>query len=72
MGILDKLFGKKKEKVRASKKVDVVESAIARVSNASDKKRVEIAMELLKHPNYKIWAVVASATARLGIRAVGV
>lgn len=72
MGILDKLFGKKKEKVRASKKVDVVESAIARVSNASDEKRVEIAMELLKHPNYEIRAAVASVTARLGIKAVGV
>lgn len=72
MGILDKLFGKKQEKVRASKKADVVEGAIARVSDASDEKRIEIAMELLKHPNYEIRAAVASITAKLGIEAVGV
>ncbi len=72
MGIFDRLFGKKKEKARVNKKADVVEGAIARLSNASDEKRVEIAMELLKHPNYEIRAAVASVTGRSGIKAVGV
>jgi len=72
MGIFDWLFDKKKEKARVNKKADVVEGAIARVSNASDEKKTEIAMELLKHPNYEIRVAVASVTARLGIKTVGV
>ena len=49
-----------------------MESAIARLSNASDEKRTEVAMELLKHPNYEIRATAASATAKLAIETIGV
>lgn len=62
----------KKEKARVlfTKKA---ESAIPNsLSNASDKKRVEIAMELLKHWDPVIRTAVASVTARLGIKALGV
>jgi hypothetical protein len=52
-------------------KMGTVKDAIARLSNASDKQKVVIAMELLKDPNYEVRGAVASEIARLNIRAVG-
>jgi hypothetical protein len=69
MGIFDKLFGKSKtaEEMLAGR----VNDAIARLSNASDRQKVVIAMELLKDPDYEVRGAVAAEIARLNIHAVG-
>ena len=74
MGILGRLRGKRKEPGRAAggRGVAPVLNAIARVSDASDKERVGVAIELLKSSNHLVRAGVASEVARLEIKGVGI
>lgn len=74
MGILDWLRRKQKESasVVRQKRAMPVDNTIARLSDASNEKRVGVAMELLKSLDYEVRAAVASEVARLKIEAVGV
>jgi len=71
MGIFDK-FRKDKDEKGIGGEVGSTDDAIARLSDASDEGKVELAMNLLKNPNYMVRVSAASEVARLGIRAVGV
>lgn len=52
--------------------INLERKVMERLKNAPEEKRTEIAVELLKHPNYKTRVIVASLIARLGIKTIGV
>lgn len=74
MGIFDWLRRKQKQpaSVPESRIEALIDSAISRLSVASDEAKVPLAIELLKSSDYEIRAAIASEVARLEIKAVGV
>ncbi len=70
IGIFDKF--KKKDEKKERKTIESGEDAITQLSQASDEKKIELTMELLKHWDYKVRNAIISAVVRQEIRAIGV